>query len=57
MVIISYSLAQIVDADCIYAMKQGRAVESGTHEELYDQRGTYRETFDASAGSLNIEEL
>jgi len=56
-VIISYSLAQIVDADCIYAMKQGRAVESGTHEELYDQRGTYRETFDASAGSLNIEEL
>ncbi|SET74402.1 ABC transporter ATP-binding protein [Hymenobacter actinosclerus] len=56
-VIISHSLAQIVDADCIYVMKQGRMVEHGTHEQLYDQRGTYREIFDASARSLNIEKL
>ncbi|KUG09592.1 ABC transporter ATP-binding protein [Solirubrum puertoriconensis] len=56
-VIISHSLAQIVDADCIYVMKQGRMVESGTHEQLYDLRGTYREIFDASARSLNIEKL
>ncbi|GAB2776363.1 ABC-type multidrug transport system fused ATPase/permease subunit [Hymenobacter luteus] len=56
-VIISHSLAQIVDADCIYVMKQGRMVESGTHEQLYDRRGTYREIFDASARSLNIEKL
>ncbi|MBO0360274.1 ABC transporter ATP-binding protein [Hymenobacter sp. BT186] len=56
-VIISHSLAQIVDADCIYVMKEGRMVESGTHEQLYDQRGTYREIFDASARSLNIEKL
>ncbi|NVO30536.1 ABC transporter ATP-binding protein [Hymenobacter lapidiphilus] len=56
-VIISHSLAQIVDADCIYVMKQGRMVESGTHEHLYDLRGTYREIFDASARSLNIEKL
>ncbi|AIZ63360.1 ABC transporter [Hymenobacter sp. DG25B] len=56
-VIISHSLAQIVDADCIYVMKQGRMVESGTHEYLYDLRGTYREIFDASARSLNIEKL
>ncbi|GAA3936704.1 ABC transporter ATP-binding protein [Hymenobacter algoricola] len=56
-VIISHSLAQIVDADCIYVMKQGRMVESGTHEQLYELRGTYREIFDASARSLNIEKL
>ncbi|HEX8429422.1 ABC transporter ATP-binding protein [Hymenobacter sp.] len=56
-IIISHSLAQIVDADCIYVMKQGRMVESGTHEQLYDLRGTYREIFDASARSLNIEKL
>ncbi|AHJ96474.1 ABC transporter ATP-binding protein [Hymenobacter swuensis] len=56
-VIISHSLAQIVDSDCIYVMKQGRMVESGTHEYLYDLRGTYREIFDASARSLNIEKL
>ncbi|MCA8829057.1 ABC transporter ATP-binding protein [Hymenobacter pini] len=56
-VIISHSLAQIVDSDIIYVMKQGRMVESGTHEQLYDLRGTYREIFDASARSLNIEKL
>ncbi|UOQ67286.1 ABC transporter ATP-binding protein [Hymenobacter volaticus] len=56
-IIISHSLAQIVDSDCIYVMKEGRMVESGTHEQLYDQRGTYREIFDASARSLNIEKL
>jgi ABC-type multidrug transport system fused ATPase/permease subunit len=56
-VIISHSLAQIVDADCIFVMKEGRMVESGTHEQLYDLRGTYREIFDASARSLNIEKL
>ncbi|RYE90998.1 MAG: ABC transporter, partial [Cytophagaceae bacterium] len=56
-VIISHSLAQIVDADCIYVMKKGEAVESGTHLELYEKRGTYREIFDASARSLNIEKL
>jgi ABC-type multidrug transport system fused ATPase/permease subunit len=56
-VIISHSLAQIVDADCIYVMKKGEAVESGTHLSLYEKRGTYREIFDASARSLNIEKL
>ncbi|GAB3305054.1 SAV1866 family putative multidrug efflux ABC transporter [Hymenobacter humi] len=56
-VIISHSLAQIVDSDCIYVMKKGRMVESGTHDELYDMKGTYREIFDASARSLNIEKL
>ena len=56
-VIISHSLAQIVDSDCIYVMKKGHMVESGTHDELYDLKGTYREIFDASARSLNIEKL
>ncbi len=57
LVIISHSLAQIVDSDCIYVMKKGHMVESGTHNELYDMKGTYREIFDASARSLNIEKL
>jgi ABC-type multidrug transport system fused ATPase/permease subunit len=56
-VIISHSLAQIVDSDCIYVMKKGHMVEHGTHDELYDMKGTYREIFDASARSLNIEKL
>jgi len=38
-------------------MKKGEAVEHGTHLSLYEQRGTYREIFDASARSLNIGKL
>lgn len=57
MVIVFHRRVQIVDSDCIYIMKQGRAVESGTHEELHDQRDTYRKIFDASARSLSIGEL
>ena len=38
-------------------MKKGHLVESGTRDELYDMKGTYREIFDASARSLNIEKL
>ena len=56
-VIISHSLAQIVDSDCIYVMKKGEVVEHGTHLALYEKRGTYREIFDASARSLNIGKL
>lgn len=56
-VIISHSLSQIIDSDIIYVMKKGRIVEEGTHEQLYDKQGTYREIFDASARSLNLERL
>ena len=56
-VIISHSLSQILDSDTIYVMKKGRVVESGTHDELYTKDGTYREIFDASARSLNLDKL
>lgn len=56
-VIISHSLSQILDADQIFVMKKGEMVESGTHEELYQKEGVYREIFDASARSLNLNRL
>lgn len=56
-VIISHSLSQILDSDTIYVMKKGAVVENGTHEELYEKDGTYREIFDASARSLNLDRL
>lgn len=56
-IIISHSISQIIDSDMIFAMKQGRVVESGTHEEVYRQGGTYKEIFDASARSLNVEKI
>ena len=56
-IIISHSLSQILDSDRIYVMKKGRVVENGTHDELIDLNGTYREIFDASARSLNLDKL
>lgn len=54
---ISHSISQIIDSDCIYVMKEGRVVESGTHEEVYKLNGTYTEIFDAMARSLNIDKI
>lgn len=56
-IIISHSISQIIDADRIYAMDQGRVMESGPHQEIYEQNGTYKRIFDAMARSLNIEKI
>jgi ABC-type multidrug transport system fused ATPase/permease subunit len=56
-VIISHSISQILDADIIFVLKQGRLVESGTHEELYERGETYSEIFNASARSLNLDRI
>ena len=56
-VVISHSISQIIDSDVIFVLKQGRVVESGTHEELYEIGGTYREIFNASARSLNLDKI
>lgn len=56
-VVISHSISQIIDSDVIFVLKQGRVVESGTHEELYERGGAYREIFNASARSLNLDRI
>jgi ABC-type multidrug transport system fused ATPase/permease subunit len=56
-VVISHSISQIIDADIIFVLKEGRVVEHGSHEELYDRDGTYREIFNASARSLNLDRI
>ena len=56
-IIISHSISQVIDSDIIYAMKNGRIVEQGTHEEIYHLNGTYKEIFDAMARSLNIDKI
>jgi ABC-type multidrug transport system fused ATPase/permease subunit len=56
-VIISHSISQIIDSDVIFVLKQGRVVESGTHEELYERGGTYSEIFNAAARSLNLDKI
>ncbi|MBK5721961.1 ABC transporter ATP-binding protein [Dysgonomonas sp. Marseille-P4677] len=56
-IIISHSISQIIDSDCIYVMKDGHVVESGKHEDVYHQDGAYKEIFDAMARSLNIDKI
>lgn len=56
-VVISHSISQIIDSDVIYVLKEGRVVEIGTHDELYNQGGTYFEIFNASARSLNLDKI
>lgn len=56
-VVISHSISQIIDSDVIYVLKEGRVVETGTHDELYNQGGTYFEIFNAAARSLNLDKI
>ena len=56
-VIISHSISQIIDADRIHVMRHGEVVQSGTHDEVYRHGGVYKDIFDASARSLNIDKI
>ncbi len=44
--IIAHRLATIVAADRILVLHRGRLVEEGTHRELYERDGIYRDLFD-----------
>ena len=56
-IIISHNIGQIVDADYLYLLEQGRVIENGTPTELYRQGGRYKEIFDASARSMNADKI
>lgn len=56
-IIISHSISQIIDAQNIVVLDKGKAVEVGTHENLYQLKGTYFNIFTAMANSLNIEKI
>ena len=56
-VIISHNIGQIIDADYIYVLSQGRVVQSGTPTEVYNQGGLYKDIFDASARSMNADKI
>ena len=56
-IIISHNIGQIIDADQIYVLEKGRVVQSGTPSEVYRQGGLYKDIFDASARSMNVDKI
>ncbi|MEE1249039.1 MAG: ATP-binding cassette domain-containing protein [Lachnospiraceae bacterium] len=45
-IIIAHRLSTILKADNIMVLKEGQIVEQGTHKELVELNGTYRELYD-----------
>ena len=56
-VIISHNIGQIIDADQIYVLEHGRVVQHGSPAEVYRQGGLYKDIFDASARSMNVDKI
>ena len=56
-IIISHNIGQIIDADQIYVLEKGRVVQHGTPSEVYRQGGLYKDIFDASARSMNVDKI
>lgn len=49
---IAHRLSTIQDADCIYVLDKGKIIESGNHEKLLNQKGTYYRMYQLQAGMM-----
>ena len=56
-IVISHNIGQIIDSDVLYVLDTGHAVQHGTPSEVYQQGGLYKEIFDASARSMNVDKI
>src|SRR5690606_4361161 len=56
-IIISNSISKIIDTENVVVLEKGKVMEQGTHEELYENKSTYYEIFNAKANSLNIDKI
>lgn len=56
-IVISHNIGQIIDSDHLYVLSAGHCVQSGTPDEVYHQGGLYKQIFDASARSMNVDKI
>ncbi|TMV47409.1 ABC transporter ATP-binding protein [Paenibacillus mesophilus] len=52
-VMIAHRLSTVINADTIYAMKDGEIIESGSHQSLMERNGYYKELYSKQHGSGN----
>ena len=52
MLVIAHRLSTVINADCIYAVEDGEIVESGTHDELISNGGTYSELYETQTRTI-----
>ncbi len=55
-IIVAHRLATIINCDVIYVFDQGRIVEYGSHQELYEKGGIYRKLFDIQFAASSSNE-
>src|SRR5699024_9553024 len=55
--IIAHRLATVVRADQILVLEDGRIVESGSHEQLLNKGGMYRNLYEKQLKAMRSEEL
>lgn len=51
-VMIAHRLTTVQNADCIYVLRDGKIAESGTHAQLMERRGIYRNMYDEYRTSI-----
>ncbi|MBP5663731.1 MAG: ABC transporter ATP-binding protein [Bacteroidales bacterium] len=56
-IVISHNIGQIIDSDRLYVLQTGHVEQSGTPTEVYRQGGLYKDIFDASARSMNVDKI
>ena len=52
-IMIAHRLSTVKNCDCIYVMKDGAVCESGTHQELMNKNGQYKNMYEEYSRSIN----